>query len=79
MTTTCDDRSSEKYLRRAQDAAGDTCVEILQRDLLALIECAEALKDFQPMRCATVGIEDMEPGCCRSCRARDSLAKLEAL
>ncbi len=37
----------------------------------------EALRDFASMKCETAGVEDLEGGCCRTCRARAAIAKAE--
>ncbi len=34
-------------------------------------------RDFVLMPCETLGVEDLEGGCCRTCRARDAIAKAE--
>ena len=47
------------------------------RIMTAAPELLEALRDFASMKCETVGLEDMEGGCCRTCRARAAIAKAE--
>lgn len=37
----------------------------------------ETARDFASMPCETLGVEDLEGGCCRTCRARRAIAKAE--
>lgn len=65
---------SDKLTRRAADSPGGTCVEILQSDLLALVECAEALKWMHPLEGVWKTPNDAQVSF-----AEAALRKLEAL
>jgi len=43
--------------------------------IAAAPDLLEALGDFASMKCETAGVEDLEGGCCRTCRARAAIAK----
>jgi hypothetical protein len=48
-------------------------------DPAAFVEAArDMMKSLSSMRCQTMGPEDMEPGCCGPCRARDYAATFRA-
>jgi hypothetical protein len=48
--------------------------EVIDRET-ALPFLLESVKELAEEPCSTKGLEDLEGGCCRSCRARDALAK----
>lgn len=43
--------------------------------IAAAPDLLEALLGFVSMKCETAGVEDLEGGCCRTCRARAAIAK----
>lgn len=68
---------SEDYDYAADFHAEEVCdfkeeianLKAASRDLL------EVAKEVANLPCSTTGLEDMESGCCLSCRARAAIAK----
>jgi hypothetical protein len=42
-----------------------------------LPELLEVAREAAQQPCSSTGLEDMEPGCCKSCRARAALASVK--
>lgn len=45
--------------------------------IAAAPDLLEVARDLASMKCETIGVEDLEAGCCRTCRARAAIAKAE--
>jgi hypothetical protein len=67
VETMLDGGSDWKSIGKAIGWDGDTAAQYYHRHLTRLAA----------MNCETIGVEDLEVGCCRTCRARDALAKAE--
>lgn len=58
---------------------GDPAMITADAHLIAAApDLLEAAKDLARQPCSTVGVEDLEGGCCSSCRARAAVAKATA-
>jgi hypothetical protein len=69
-----DDRPA-KYNRPAEHLANAAFIVTAVNNHYGLLDAARAAAN-KP--CSTESAEDLEPGCCESCRARAALAKAEA-